>query len=124
MVGSASMPILLTEAGLVFHLTGTRTWRGIAPFVAGSGGALWNLGSRTEEELQTDPSRRFEFGSRFTGSGGAGVDVFLRERLSVRLEGKGQVWQLPRPEVLRRRGESGAEWRVSPAFSAGAAIHF
>jgi hypothetical protein len=123
-VGTTPMPLLFTEAGIVFHLTGARTWRGLAPYLVGTGGVLWNLGGTTPEERQTEPTRRFDFGSRFTTGFGGGTEVFLQERLSLRVEGKGQFWQLPRPTAFRAAGQSGGEWRVSPLFTIGAALHF
>ncbi|MGH7568968.1 MAG: hypothetical protein ACREL9_08370 [Gemmatimonadales bacterium] len=82
--------VTLVDAGLLLLLTGAKTWHGIAPYVAGSLGMAF--GGR---EL-VDPST-YEFGTKFTLAGGAGVRWYPGRRVSVQLDARFLFWKLRYP---------------------------
>lgn len=116
--------LLLAEAGLRFHLTGPRTWNGLAPFVAASGGLAMDLLGSSEFEEALAEEQRFDFGPGFAVGLGAGTDWFLTERLSARLEARDYVWRLSTPAGLAGTGREETEWTHNFAFTLGAALHF
>lgn len=93
----AEVALLLVEARLRFALTGRRTWHGLHPYAfVGAGLGLDVRGNQQEDERVLEDDR-FDFGTKFIGSTGAGARWILRERLVVRLEGALQLYQLKTP---------------------------
>lgn len=127
-VGSQDMALLIGEAGIVFHLTGPRTWRGLAPFVGGTGGIATDLsrGSDLEEDFDVPETSRYDFGPGFALGLGIGTDWFPSRRLSVRVEAHDRLWQIEAPEGLANRAGSRdvSEWTHNFSVDIGAALHF
>ncbi|HEX2190324.1 MAG TPA: hypothetical protein VHG51_15560 [Longimicrobiaceae bacterium] len=127
-VGTQDMALVIGEAGLVFHLTGPRTWNGLAPFVAGTGGVVTDLnrGSDLEEDFNIPETALYDFGPGFAIGLGLGTDWFPTRRLSVRLEARDRFWQIETPQGLANlAGERDvSEWTHNFSVNLGAALHF
>lgn len=123
-LGEADALLFLVEGGLRFNVTGPRTWNGLAPYVAATGGLVSNLSgaSALEEALEAD--RRFDFGPGFALGVAAGTDWFLTERLSVRLEARDYLWRLTAPAGFSISGREESEWTNNLGITLGAALHF
>jgi hypothetical protein len=120
-----SDPLLLVEGALRFHLTGDRTFHGVAPFVLASGGAVASLGRINPEESAIPEHRRVDFGPSFAVGTGAGVDLFLSQRLTLRTEVSYRLWKLQTPVGLLPAGfGEQSEWSATTGVSLGAAYHF
>jgi hypothetical protein len=120
-----SDPLVMAEVALRFHLTGDRTFRGLAPFVLGSGSIVTSLGGLSDEEEAIPEHRRLDFGPRFAVGAGAGIDFFLSQRLSLRAEASYRLWKLQAPEGLLPSGfGEQSEWSANTGLSLGAAYHF
>lgn len=123
--GEADVALLLGEAGLVFHLTGDRTWHRLAPFVAGTGGVAADLAGGGAADKALLATERFEFGPSFAVGIGLGTDWYPTRRLSIRAEVRDRLWKIELPEGLRPTGEREvSEWTHNAAFTLGGAIHF
>lgn len=118
------MNLLLVEAGLRFHLTGARAWRGLAPFLVASGGIATDLSGRGEADEELPEQLRFRFGPSFAVGLGAGTDLFLGERSSLRLEARDHILRLPIPAGFRATGGEERQWINNFAFTLGVALHF
>ncbi|HEX2079186.1 MAG TPA: hypothetical protein VHG08_15785 [Longimicrobium sp.] len=116
----------MADVALRFHLTGPRTWNGLAPFVAGTGGFVGDLrGTFAEEEVAVDSTEFFRFGPSFAVGAGLGTDWFPARNVSLRVEASGRLWRmrtpsgfLPNPDAERR------EWNPAVGVTVGGAIHF
>lgn len=127
-VGTQDMALLIGEAGLVFHLTGPRTWNRLAPFLAGTGGIATDLnrGSDLEEDFNVPETSRYDFGPGFAIGLGLGTDWFPTRRLSVRAEARDRLWRIEAPQGLANlAGErSVTGWTHNFSVNLGAALHF
>ena len=125
-VGEEDVALLLGEAGLVFHLTGPRTWNGLAPFVGGTGGLVTDLNRESELEEDVVEAARYDFGPAFALGLGAGTDWFPTRRLSVRVEARDRLWKVEAPsQIATLAGQrSVSEWTHNFSLSFGAALHF
>jgi hypothetical protein len=128
LIGMADMALLLVGAQLRFNLTGSRTWRGIQPFILAGGGVAIDLAASDEIEADLPRDDRFDFGTSFAGELGAGVEWFLSDRFSIRADVREHFWQLETPSgfSLAPHGEDLAEdeWIGNFRASAGISIHF
>lgn len=124
-VGEEDAALLLGEAGLVFHLTGPRTWNGLAPFLLGTGGLALDLAGGSDLEEDIPENARFEFGPSFALGLGAGTDWFPTRRLSVRLEAMDHLWKIEAPTQIEALADANlSEWKHNFSLSLGAAFHF
>lgn len=125
-VGEESVALLMGEGGIVFHLTGPRTWNGLAPFLAASGGLATDISRGSELEDDIAETARYDFGPSFALGFGAGTDWFPTRRLSVRLEGRDHFWKIEAPtQIANLAGETKiSEWTHNFSVSIGAALHF
>ena len=120
-----SEPLVLAEAAVRFHLTGDRTYRGLAPFVLASGGAVMGLGGTSDAEKDIPEHRRFDFGPGLAVSVGTGVDFFPSQRMSLRTEVDYRLWRMAAPAGLLRAGAGKvSEWGENIGVTVGAAYHF
>jgi hypothetical protein len=124
LVGTSRLTLVLVDATARFHLTGPRTWHGVAPFLLGSAGIVTDLARQPAIEELIPIEQRYEFGLAFAGGLGVGTDFFLRDRLSIRVEARDYLWRLTHPDGLTASGESEREWVHNFAFTLGGAYHF
>jgi hypothetical protein len=118
------MNLLVAEAGLRFHVTGPRAWRGLAPYGIATGGVAADLSGQGEADEALPEAQRFRFGPSFAVGVGAGTDWFLTERLSLRLEVRDHIFRLSVPAGLRETGVAEAQWVNNIGFSIGTSLHF
>ncbi len=124
-VGEENLALLMGEAGLVFHLTGPRTWHGLAPFLAGSGGLATDLARGSDLEEDVAETARYDFGPSFALGLGAGTDWFPTRRLSVRLEARDHFWKIEAPTQIANLADAKlSEWTHNFSINLGAAFHF
>jgi hypothetical protein len=117
--------VLIGEAGLRFHLTGPRTWKGLAPYVAASGGGVWDVLGTSSVDETLEESQRVDFGPGFAVGLGAGTDWFLSERLALRLEARDYVWRLTTPPGLTQAGQQEeTQWTNNLGLTLGVAVYF
>ncbi len=125
-LGTATMPLLYAEGGVRLNITGPRTWHGLMPYLAATGGLVANLrpGVPLEEEEEIPETERFRFGPGFAVGVGAGTEWFLNERFSLRVEARDQIWRIVIPAALTETEQQQTRWTNNFGFSIGAAIHF
>jgi hypothetical protein len=119
--------VVMGDAGLRFHVTGARTWKGLAPFVAAHGGIAADVrGTFSEEEdAGLQANELFRFGPSFALGAALGTDWFPRERTSLRVELGGRLWRMRTPAgLLTDRTDERREWNPVVGLSVGGAIHF
>jgi hypothetical protein len=122
---TVSAPILMLEGGLRFHVTGDRTYRGFAPFLAVTGGVATELGGTAGAERELPEDERFDFGPAFAVGGAAGLDVFLSQRVSLRTELSYRIWRLGVPQGFATGRNADIDvWKGNAGVSVGAAFHF
>lgn len=121
---TAEASVLMGDVGIVFQLTGPRTWHRLAPYLAANGGIVADLAGTSAAEEDLPEGTRFEFGPSFAVGGGIGTDWFPTQRLSVRLEVRDRLWKLEVPERLRGNRREISEWTNNATFTLGAAFHF
>ena len=125
-IGEADMDLLLAELSLKFDVTGPRTFYNLLPYVLGGIGVVSNLSGQSSIESQLHDAVRFDFGTRFAGHIGAGVEWFALRRLAVRGEVKDTFWRLAYPVAIRRQDRSlpENEWVQNFAFTLGLSFRF
>lgn len=119
--------IVMGEAGLRFHLTGPRTWNGLAPFVAAHGGITADVRGTFQEEREAGlaAAELFRFGPAFALGVALGTDWFPTQRVSLRLETSGRLWRMRTPSgLLANRDTDQREWNPVVGVSVGGAFHF
>jgi hypothetical protein len=119
--------VVMADVGLRFHLTGSRTWNGLAPFVAGNGGIVADIQGTLEEETTAElgATEVFRFGPSFAVGAALGTDWFPRQNASLRLELQGRLWRLHTPTgFLLDRTTEPSEWNPVLGITVGGAIHF
>lgn len=116
----------MADIGLRFHLTGARTWNGLAPFVVGMGGFVGDIrGTSPEEEAELDDSEFFRFGPAFALGAGLGTDWFPARNISLRAEATGRLWRMRTPSgFLTTLTSERREWNPVVGITVGGAIHF
>lgn len=124
-IGTTRMALALADAGLHFNLTGPRTWRGIAPYLVGSGGVVADLRRSSDLDEQVPEGSDFDFGPGFALGLGIGTDWYPSQRLSIRAEGRDRFWRIAAPQGLRPANlKTVSEWNHNVSLSIGAALHF
>lgn len=118
--------LAMVDLGLRFHVTGPRTWNGLAPFVVGMGGLAGDLsgGHDEEEDADLEERERFRFGPSFAVGAGLGTDWFPARNISVRLELQGRLWRMVTPEGFTVTGTERSEWNRVGGVTVGGAFHF
>ncbi|HEX8319943.1 hypothetical protein [Longimicrobium sp.] len=118
--------VAMGDVGLRFHLTGPRTWNGLAPFVVGMGGMVGDLAGAdpAEEEAELDDTERFRLGPSFAVGAGLGTDWFPAQNVSLRLELTGRLWRMNTPEGFSIARTERGEWNPVAGLTVGGAFHF
>ncbi|MDT8341584.1 MAG: hypothetical protein RQ751_08735, partial [Longimicrobiales bacterium] len=117
------------DARLRFALTGRRTWHGIQPFIFAGVGLGRDFQGDQQEDARLLEGDRFDFGTRFLGSTGAGARYTLSSRFVVRLDGALQLYQLKTPngfeDPARELGTvPDNEWVAGSSLTLGLAYLF
>ncbi|HEV2148903.1 MAG TPA: hypothetical protein VGR37_15970 [Longimicrobiaceae bacterium] len=125
-VGTESAQLVMADAGLVFHLTGPRTWHRLAPYLVGTGGLASDLNRGSDLEANITEGAQYDFGPSFALGLGLGTDWFPTRRLSVRLEGRDRLWKIEAPPGFANPAgkRSISEWTHNFSVTLGAALHF
>ena len=107
-------------------------WHGFQPFLTFGGGfAFPYLVDHGVEEVAFMPAQdRYVFGTRFTGTASGGTTFHVSRKLSLRVEGMLNLWQIKTPigwftldnDPLRLFSES--EWVTAKSIMLGASWRF
>lgn len=116
--------VLMGDLGLRFHLTGPRTWNGLAPFVAGMGGVVHDVQGSSSAEEEIESSARFRFGPSFAVGAGLGTDWFPARNASIRVEAQGRLWRMRTPAGFLVGNDERRQWNEVFGLSVGGALHF
>ena len=116
--------VLMADLGLRFHLTGPRTWNGLAPFVGASGGLVGDIRGAFAEEQDLADDELFRFGPSFAVGAGLGTDWFPTSSASLRVELQGRLWRVSTPDGFLPGTVERSEWNPVVGISVGGALHF
>jgi hypothetical protein len=125
-VGTVPSTVVSADVALRLGLTGPRTWKNLAPYVAASVGLAGDLRGRTEQEEEDVPElAQFRFGPSFALGTQLGTDWFPTRRTSLRVEAQGFLWRVTLPQGFAPGRTTGrGEWNPGGALTVGGAIHF
>ena len=132
-LGRTDLNILLFDLKLRINLTGQRAWHGLQPFIMFGGGVAFPAPTEDRTlELDSDmpEDEWYEFGTRFAGSFGGGVNFHVSNRISLRLDGVMNLWKITTPVGWQTvaadpLGENPAgEWVSIKTIRVGAAWRF
>ncbi len=128
-LGTAQNGVFMLEASIGLVLTGTKTWRGFAPYFGGT------LGLSFGGDVPEDSLSGFEFNTKFTAGFMIGTRWHLGSRIALRFEFRDVFWQLKYPEsfffptadvppLLSPLTNGESEWTANPQvlISVGYAI--
>jgi hypothetical protein len=127
-IREADHSLVIGTAALRVNLTGQRTWNNLQPFVLfGAGGAVGV--SRDKAAVNAAPvDARYEFGTSFAGSVGAGVSWIPVPRIAIRVDGRNLLWKIKTPAALLRKDTGRVvptdEWVQNLTFTAGVSVFF
>ncbi len=118
--------LLMADVGLRFHLTGPRTWNGLAPFVVGTGGLAADVRGTADEEEDVREEALFRFGPAFAVGAGLGTDWFPTRNASIRIEAGGRLLRMSTPNAFLGGNPNAerSEWNPAVSVSVGGAFHF
>lgn len=127
-VGEASTRLLAGMATLRFDITGPRTWHGLQPFLLFGGGLIADLAGASEVEGDLPENVRFDIGTGFAGQIGGGLEWYLSQGASLRVDARNVLWKVKNPTAFRIQ-ESGRtlsddQWTQNFVATVGFAIHF
>jgi opacity protein-like surface antigen len=117
--------LLMADVGITFHLTGPRTWNGLAPFAGLTGGLVGDVQGHQAEEDDIPDEALFRFGPSFAVGAGLGTDWFPTSNASIRVEAQGRLWRTSTPSgFLATRSDERSEWNPAVSIIVGGALHF
>ena len=123
-LGDTGDLVASAEAGFRFSLTGPRTWHSIQPFVSLTAGIVRDFSSRTADEKELPADQLVSVGPSFAVGPAAGIDWFLTDRFSLRIEAKDHLWRRSIPAGISRTKSKQSEWTNNVGVTLGAALHF
>jgi hypothetical protein len=88
--GPVQQTVTFAEFDLQFNLTGGKTWHRLAPFVGAGVGLTFPSGTAAD-------TSGFALGHKIYFAPGAGVRIFLTDRLHLRGEARATFWKLKYP---------------------------
>jgi hypothetical protein len=127
--GPVSQSVTFAEVNIQFNLTGGKSWRRLAPFVAGSGGLAFASGTPAD-------TSQYEFGNKFYIAPALGFRFFVTDRIHLRGEARLTFWKLNYPTTFRQApveepgapavitGTNLSEWTATPWLQAGVGYSF
>jgi hypothetical protein len=118
--------LLMADVGLRFHLTGARTWNGLAPFVVGTGGLAADMRGTFEEEEDVRDEALYRLGPSFAVGAGLGTDWFPASNASIRIEAGARLMRMETPNAFLGNDPNAerSEWNPAVSISVGGAFHF
>lgn len=123
-IGETNTLLLSFQAGLRLHVTGDRTWHGLTPYLLLSGGGVGDLTPSDDQEFELDESELFRLGPSFAIGGGAGTELYVTERISLRAEFRDYLWRVKYPIGLTGGAEEETAWKHNFSLTLGSAINF
>jgi hypothetical protein len=87
--------VTLADLGLQFNVTGGKTWRRLAPFLAATGGLAFGSGTPAD-------TSGYDFGTKFYLAPGGGTRIFVNDRVHLRLEARATFWKLDYPSTFQQ----------------------
>lgn len=125
-VGEADIDLARVDAALRFNLTGPRTYQGVMPFLVAGGGVVFDVADGEGAGTELAEEARFDFGTRFAGQVGAGIEWFALRRVALRADARDVFWKLKTPLAFSRQDLDVPEdeWVQNFVFSLGIAYHF
>ena len=124
---SATVSLLMADAGVALSLTGFKSWNRLVPEVNGGIGFVSDF--RTEGDVGG-----FSFGTRFALSLGAGVRYVPGGRFQLRADVTDNVYRIAYPDsyyrtasdqtAIRRPNQAKALWTHNPSITLGASYLF
>jgi opacity protein-like surface antigen len=123
----ATESLNLVDVGLLFTITGAKTWHGLAPYLGAAAG-LAIAGN-------PDDDSGYEFGNKVTFAPLVGTRFFVGENFFARLELRGTFWKLSYPTSFLTSptvneddailpGGPESEWVVNPSIQVGLGYSF
>jgi hypothetical protein len=92
-IGPVRQSVTFADVTIQFNLTGGKSWHRIAPFVAAGAGLALAGDTPADTSL-------YDFGRKFYFTPGAGLRVFLSDRIHLRAEAKATFWKLNYPATF------------------------
>ncbi len=128
-VGQADALLGVLDARLLFNLTGNRTWNGLAPFLQVGGGLITDLAGDDPADDAVLPGDRFDLGTKFLATVGAGSRYFITDRLVLRGDANFSLFKVETPPGFSEaeRGFENveeSEWVGGLLLTLAAAIRF
>ena len=127
-LGEVDSRLLAGMATLRFDITGPRTWHGLQPFLLFGGGLVADLAGASEVEDDLPENVRFDIGTSFAGQIGGGLEWYLSQGASLRVDARNVLWKVNTPTAFRipERGRTlpDDEWTQNFVATVGFAIHF
>jgi opacity protein-like surface antigen len=127
-IGEADHSLVVATAALRLNLTGQRTWNNLQPFLLFGAGGVAEV-SKDKDAVNAAPQdARYDFGTSFAGTVGAGVAFVPTTGVAIRLDATNLLWKVKTPAALLRsnlgRPIPTDEWVQNLTFSAGVSIFF
>jgi hypothetical protein len=115
-IGPIPQQVLMFDFTAQFNLTGTKSWKRLAPYFAATVG----LAIGEDSPLNTGD---FVFGNKIYLTPTLGTRVMLSQTIHLRLEARAQFWKLSYPPAFTFSASAG-QWVVSPWLQAGLGVSF
>jgi len=122
--GPVNSDLVLTELAVQLRLTGSKTWRGLAPYVGVGLGLAFDVNSPGDTT-----GSNYQFGSKITLSGATGVRWYPSRRLMVNADVRALIWRLRYPVSFHTPAGDGSrvvpltepltDWTLHPWISLG-----
>ncbi len=123
-LGEHDLGIAVVTGALRFDVTGPRTYRRLQPYVIFGGGLKFQLWDEGIQDVHLIDANRFEFGGGFVGEIGGGIEWFVTDRLTLRLDARDMFWKLNIPEAFQRLNVPEDEWVQNLNASLGIGLRF
>src|SRR5690606_25472752 len=98
------------------------------PYVVLGGGLGFDLASEGEAEANLPEDVKYDFGTRFMGAAGGGVELHLSSHITAAVDARSLLWKLNTPDPFLK-GEASLtrppdEWTQNFALTAGLSFRF